>query len=112
MDDPRAVALGEDVSFGADMGELILFEHFLLEQCLHRVDLARVHLLREADLAERAFANDLDRPKVFKSDASAAQTEVVALASPERLELSRLEVIRREDVGVERLFQRGSPVVS
>lgn len=59
-DDPGAVGLGEDVTLGADVGELVLLEHLGLDEGLHGVDLAVALLLDELDLSEGALADDLD----------------------------------------------------
>lgn len=50
MNDPGRVGLGENVSLGSDVGELILLEHLALEKRFHGVDLAGVGLLNEPDL--------------------------------------------------------------
>jgi len=60
LDDPRAVRLGKDVSLGAHVRELVLLEHFCLDEGLHGVDDAIRLLLDKLDLSERALSDDLD----------------------------------------------------
>ena len=66
LDDPGAVGLGEDVSFCPDVGELVLLEHFRLDQRLHRIDDTVRLLLHKLDLSERTLADDLDGSVVLR----------------------------------------------
>jgi hypothetical protein len=47
------------------MGELIFFKHFILFQCLHGVDLARVGFLDEPDFTESTFTDYFDGSEIF-----------------------------------------------
>ena len=87
LDDPRRIRFGQNITFSPDVRELspvsatfpftlryrvqaskthlVLFEHFILLQCLHGVDLARIGLLYQSDLTKRSFSNYFDGPKVL-----------------------------------------------
>eukprot|EP00968_Pinguiococcus_pyrenoidosus_P006115 scaffold407_cov251-Pinguiococcus_pyrenoidosus.AAC.4 len=52
--DPGIVRFRQDVSLGADVSDLILHHHGLLDHALERVDLLGVLLAHEADLSEGA----------------------------------------------------------
>lgn len=84
LDDPRAVGLGQDVSLGAHVSELVLLEHLGLDQRLHGIDLAVRLLLHELDLTESALADDLDRGVVFGFVLGPQETQVRALSPPSR----------------------------
>ena len=147
LDDPGRVGLGEDVALGTDVGELrggelprvsagarrgagrergthlVLLEHLGLFERLHGVDLARVDLLDEAHLAERALADDLYGAEVVEAEAGASQAEEARLGAAELGELALLAVLvgrvgcgggrrRRRGGGDEALFEVGAARVA
>lgn len=66
LHNPGAVGLGQDISFGAHVSELVLLEHFRLDQGLHGVHLAIGLLLNKLDFSEGTLSNDLDSVVVFR----------------------------------------------
>jgi hypothetical protein len=65
LHDPRTVRLGQDISLGSHVCQLILLEHLRLDQGLHGVHLAIHLLLHQLDFAKGTFTNDLDGRVVF-----------------------------------------------
>ncbi len=57
---PWAIRLSQDITFRADMRQLILLEHLVFDERLHCVNLCILLLLDELDFPERALANDFD----------------------------------------------------
>ena len=66
LDNPGAVGLGENVSFGTHVRQLVLLEHLRLDQRLHRIDDTVRLLLHQLDLSERTLADDLDGSVVLR----------------------------------------------
>lgn len=81
LDDPRGIRLGENITLGADVGELVTLEHLGLDEGLHGVDAVVGLLLHKLDFAECALANDLQRLVVLWLGAGAEEAEELALLS-------------------------------
>lgn len=60
------------------MGELVLFEHFRLDQRLHGIDLAVALFLHQLDLAKGTLADNLDRVVVFGLVLCAQESQILA----------------------------------
>lgn len=94
LHDPWAVGLGKDVTLGANVGELVLLEHFRLDQGLHGIDLSVRLFLYELHLAESALADNLDGVVVLWLVLRSQEPQVGALpsasAGPDRFPSSRV----------------------
>lgn len=60
---------------------LVLFEHLALPECLHCVNLARIHLLYQPNLSKRALSDNLDSPKVIQAQPRTSQAQEATLTS-------------------------------
>lgn len=80
---PRQWPLNKPASTTAST-HLILLEHLALPERFHRIDLARIDLLHESHLSERALSDDLYRSKVIQAQSRTSQTQEATLASSER----------------------------
>ena len=61
LDQPRVVlGIGQNITLCTNVGQLILLEHFRLDQRLERVNLAIGPPLHQLDLTKRTLSNDLD----------------------------------------------------
>lgn len=63
------------------MGQLVLFEHFRLDEGLHGVHLTVSFLLHQFDLTESTFADNLDGVVVFWLILCSQESQILALFS-------------------------------
>ena len=133
----RAESTGEQTAMSAMAApaarwgaHLILFQHLVLPERLHRIDLPRVDLLHHADLrvgrraegawrargsamarwptqrgrthlSERTLANDLHRPEVIHPELRPTQSQKSRLPLPQLLQLALLTLLRHRGVSGE-----------
>mmetsp|Transcript_21082 Transcript_21082/g.59974 ORF Transcript_21082/g.59974 Transcript_21082/m.59974 type:complete len:250 (+) Transcript_21082:291-1040(+) len=89
--------MSEDVALGPHVRHLVFEHHGLLDHGFHSVNLTRVFLLDEADLAESAFPDDAQGHKVVRGHALAHGARLLHLLLHELLAEAGLDVVRERE---------------
>ena len=80
---------------------LVFLQHLFLLQRLHRIDPARIRLLHDANLTERALPNDLHGPEVGQPHLRPLQPQEGSLLLPQRNQLPLFPLVRRHRISRE-----------
>lgn len=72
---------------------LILLEHVGFAKGLHGIDLSRVQLLNQTDLAKGTLSNDLDGHKVVQAQTCPSEPQELGLLATQSRQLSMLALL-------------------